>query len=100
METFADVIARVLPYGSDLLAPALTRGATVLVVAHGNSLRALVALLGHLDEPGIHDLNIPPAEPLIHTVTPDRRPASSGGRYLAPDRACAAARAVAAEGHH
>ncbi|MFJ6076565.1 2,3-diphosphoglycerate-dependent phosphoglycerate mutase [Streptomyces sp. NPDC093065] len=100
VETFADVIARVLPYWSDLLAPALTHGATVLVAAHGNSLRALVALLGHLDEPGIHDLNIPPAEPLVHTITPDLRPAPSGGRYLAPDRARAAARAVAAEGHH
>ncbi|MGI3222689.1 2,3-bisphosphoglycerate-dependent phosphoglycerate mutase [Streptomyces sp. GTA36] len=100
VESFAGMIGRVRPYWSDLLAPRLARGATVLVSAHGNSLRSLVALLDHLDEPRIRALNIPTAEPLLYTVTSALGPAPAGGTYLAPARAHAAAQAVAAEGHH
>ncbi|MEV7205332.1 MULTISPECIES: 2,3-diphosphoglycerate-dependent phosphoglycerate mutase [unclassified Streptomyces] len=99
VETFAQVMTRVRPYWSDLLAPALADGATILVAAHGNSLRALVALVDHLDEPCIRTLNIPAAEPLLYTATPGLRLGPPGGRYLAPRRALAAARAVAAEGY-
>jgi 2,3-bisphosphoglycerate-dependent phosphoglycerate mutase len=100
VESFADLMDRVRPYWSDLLAPHLAQGATVLVSAHGNALRALVALLDHLDEPLIRTLNIPTAEPLLYTFTPALRPDPAGGSYLAPARAHAAALAVAAEGHH
>jgi len=99
VETFSEVTARVRPYWSDVLAPHLDHGHTVLVAAHGNSLRALITLLDHLDEPAIRALNIPTAEPLLYTMTPGFRPSPAGGRYLAPDRAHTAAQAVAAEGH-
>ncbi|MFG2639153.1 2,3-diphosphoglycerate-dependent phosphoglycerate mutase [Streptomyces sp. NPDC048362] len=99
VESFSDVVARVLPYWADVVAADLFQGRSVLVVAHGNSLRALVALLDDLDEPAIRALNIPTAEPLLYTRGPDLRPSPRGGRYLAPDRARTAAQAVAAEGH-
>lgn len=100
VETFAVVIARVLPYWSDLLAPPSLAVPPCCSPHTATFLRALVALLSHLDEPGIHDLNIPPAEPLIHTVTSDLRPPPPPAADTSPGRARAAARAVAAEGHH
>lgn len=87
-ETFAVVIARVLPYWSDLLAPPSLAVPPCCSPHTATFLRALVALLSHLDEPGIHDLNIPPAEPLIHTVTSDLRPPPAGGRHLARPGTC------------
>lgn len=51
------------------------------------------------DEPAIRTLNIPTAEPLLYAIGPGFRPFPPGGRYLAADRARAAAQAVAAEGH-
>ncbi|MFF4910922.1 2,3-diphosphoglycerate-dependent phosphoglycerate mutase [Streptomyces sp. NPDC001260] len=99
VESFADLLARVKPYWSDVLAPGLARGATLLVAAHGNSLRALVTLLDRLGEPAVRALNIPTAEPLVYRLDPGLRPLSPGGSYLAPERAHAAAAAVAAEGH-
>ena len=99
VESFADLLTRVKPYWSDVLAPALAGGATLLVAAHGNSLRALVTLLDRLGEPALRALNIPTAEPLVYHLAPDLQPLPPGGSYLAPDRAHAAAMAVAAEGH-
>ncbi|MCL6671942.1 2,3-bisphosphoglycerate-dependent phosphoglycerate mutase [Streptomyces panaciradicis] len=99
VESFAALLARVTPYWSDVLAPSLGRGATLLVAAHGNSLRALVTLLDRLDEPAVRALDIPTAEPLVHHLGPGLRPLVPGGSYLAPDRARAATAAVAAEGH-
>ncbi|MGW9032054.1 2,3-bisphosphoglycerate-dependent phosphoglycerate mutase [Streptomyces sp. NPDC055722] len=100
VESFREVRARVAPYWSDLLAPRLAQGATTLLVAHSNSLRALVSLLDRQDEPPFRVLDIPTAKPLLYAITAGFQPSPPGGHDLAPDPAHAAAQAVAAEGHH
>lgn len=100
VERFADVIARVAPYWADVLAAQLLSGRTVLVVAHGNSLRALVAVLDRLTDHEVEDLNVPTGAPLLYRFDAALRPAVRGGRYLEPAAAQAAALAVAAEGHN
>jgi 2,3-bisphosphoglycerate-dependent phosphoglycerate mutase len=95
-ESLADVQARLLPYWADALAPALTRGQTVLVVAHGNSLRALVAYLDRLPPEAVTDLNIPTGIPLRYFFdSAELRPTVPGGQYLDPARAAQRAAAVA-----
>ncbi|MFE2373845.1 2,3-diphosphoglycerate-dependent phosphoglycerate mutase [Streptomyces sp. NPDC059398] len=99
VESLADMIARVVPYWTDVLADQLHSGHTVLVVAHGNAIRALVAVLDRLSEHEVEELNIPTGAPL-HYVFDDRlRPVRRGGRYLDPAGAREAAEAVAVEGH-
>ncbi|MGW5115285.1 2,3-bisphosphoglycerate-dependent phosphoglycerate mutase [Streptomyces noursei] len=100
VESLADVITRIAPYWADVLAPHIRRGRTVLVVSHGNALRALVAVLDRLTPDEVEQLNIPTAAPLHYTFDAALRPTARGGRYLDPARAKAAAKAVAAEGHH
>jgi 2,3-bisphosphoglycerate-dependent phosphoglycerate mutase len=97
-ESLADVVARLLPYWRDAIVPDLRAGGPVLVVAHGNSLRALVAHLDVLSPAEVLDLNIPTGMPLRYDLDDDLRPLLRGGRYLEPDAAAAAAAAVAAEG--
>lgn len=99
VERFTDVIVRVVPYWADVLAAQLLSGRTVLVVAHGNSLRALVAVLDRLTDHEVEDLNVPTGAPLLYRFDAALRPAVRGGRYLEPASAQAAALAVAAEGH-
>ncbi|MCS0603703.1 2,3-bisphosphoglycerate-dependent phosphoglycerate mutase [Streptomyces sp. LP11] len=99
VESQADVTARVVPYWADVLAPRLRTGAVVLVVAHGNSLRALVTVLDGLDEAGVQRLDIPTGAPLRYDFDPDLRSVARGGTYLDPGAARAGAAAVAAEGH-
>lgn len=98
-ESLADVLNRLLPYWIDTLAIDLHRGRTALVVAHGNSLRALIMHLDRLAPTEVAELNIPTGIPLCyeldHTLTPQQR----GGHYLDPDAARSAAVAVASEGH-
>ncbi|PZG17487.1 phosphoglyceromutase [Nonomuraea aridisoli] len=97
-ESLADVIARLLPYWYDVIAPDLRAGHTVLVVAHSNSLRALVAHLDRLDREEVMALNIPTGMPLRYDLGDDLRPVLRGGRYLDPEAAAAGARAVADQG--
>lgn len=95
-ESLRDVIGRVGPLWDevrDLLADALT----VLVVGHGNSLRALCALLDELSAAEVQDLNLPPGEPLVYRWTSDGL-TPRGGRYLDPGDALAAAARIAHEG--
>jgi 2,3-bisphosphoglycerate-dependent phosphoglycerate mutase len=66
-ESLADTAARVLPYYEKVIEPLLLQGKNVLVVAHGNSLRALVMKLDNLTKEQIVELNIPTAEPIIYT---------------------------------
>jgi 2,3-bisphosphoglycerate-dependent phosphoglycerate mutase len=99
VESLADMTARVAPYWADVLAPQLRTGATVLVVAHGNSLRALVTVLDRLTEEEVHRLNIPTGAPLRYDLDPSMHPLMRGGTYLNPDSALARAELVAAEGH-
>jgi 2,3-bisphosphoglycerate-dependent phosphoglycerate mutase len=97
-ESLADVVARLLPSWNEAIAPDLRAGGPVLVVAHGNSLRALVAHLDELSPAEVLGLDIPTGMPLTYDLDDALRPLVRGGRYLEPERAAAAAAAVAAEG--
>jgi 2,3-bisphosphoglycerate-dependent phosphoglycerate mutase len=79
-ESLKDTLARVQPYWNERLAPELKRGRTVLLVAHGNSLRALVKMLDGLSEQAIVELNIPTGVPLLYEL--DDTLAPRGSRYL------------------
>ena len=98
-ECLADVLARVLPYWYDSIIPDLRAGLTVLVVAHGNSLRALVKHLDSISDEAIAALNIPTGMPLQYDLdTTTWKPTNPGGTYLDPDAAAEAAAAVANQG--
>ncbi|GAA5142705.1 phosphoglyceromutase [Nocardioides marinquilinus] len=97
-ECLKDVIARLLPYWNSDVAADLTPGRTVLVAAHGNSLRAIVKHLDGISDDDIAGLNIPTGMPLVYELDADLRPTGDGGRYLDPAAAAAAAAAVANQG--
>ncbi|MEV6865713.1 phosphoglyceromutase [Streptosporangium subroseum] len=97
-ECLKDVVGRMLPYWYDQIVPELAAGRTVLVVAHGNSLRALVKHLDGVSDEDIAGLNIPTGIPLQYELDGDFRPTTKGGRYLDPDAAEAAIEAVANQG--
>ncbi len=97
-ECLADVVDRLLPYWYDAIVPDLRAGQTVLVVAHGNSLRALVKHLDGLSEEAVVGLNIPTGQPLRYELDDDLVPTAPGGEYLDAAAAAAAAEAVAAQG--
>jgi 2,3-bisphosphoglycerate-dependent phosphoglycerate mutase len=92
------VVGRLLPYWQDAIIPALAAGQTVLVVAHGNSLRALVKHLDGIGDAEIAELNIPTGIPLVYELDDQFRPVVPGGRYLDPEAAREAAAAVASQG--
>jgi 2,3-bisphosphoglycerate-dependent phosphoglycerate mutase len=92
-ECLADVVDRLLPYWYQEIVPELKDGKVVLVVAHGNSLRALVKHLDDVSEADIVELNIPTGIPLVYELDDELQPISS--RYLGdPEAAQAAADAV------
>jgi 2,3-bisphosphoglycerate-dependent phosphoglycerate mutase len=91
-------VARLLPYWYDAIVPDLAAGRTVFVVAHGNSLRALVKHLDGISDAAIAELNIPTGIPLRYELDDDFRPVSPGGQYLDPEAAVAAAEAVKNQG--
>lgn len=95
-ESLADVMARVRPVWEDDLAPRLRAGATILVVAHGNTLRALVTDMLALSDAEAEALNIPAGHPLVFDVAADG--AVGAGRYLDEASAAVATALVAAEG--
>jgi 2,3-bisphosphoglycerate-dependent phosphoglycerate mutase len=97
-ECLKDVVERMLPYWYDSIVPDLRAGATVLVAAHGNSLRALVKHLDGMSDEEVVRLNIPTGIPLVYDLDDDMRPVKIGGEYLDPDAAEAAIAAVAAQG--
>lgn len=97
-ECLADVLDRMLPYWYDAIVPDLLGGKTVLVTAHGNSLRALVKHLDGLGEDEVVGLNIPTGIPLVYELDADLRPVTEGGQYLDPDAAADAIAAVANQG--
>ena len=97
-ECLKDVVARLLPYWYDGLVPDLRAGLRVLVVAHGNSLRALVKHLDGIGDEDISGLNIPTGIPLRYELDDSLRPTVRGGSYLDPSAAAAAIEAVAAQG--
>ena len=97
-ECLKDVIERMLPYWDASIVPDLASGRTVLVAAHGNSLRAIVKHLDGISDEDIAGLNIPTGMPLVYELDGDNRPTGDGGRYLDPEAAAAAAEAVANQG--
>ena len=100
-ECLKDVLERMLPWWYDGIVPDLRRGATVLVAAHGNSLRSLVKHLEQMSPDAVVELNLPTGEPLVYDLDQDLQPVGEigpgglRGRYLNPDRALAKADAVA-----
>ncbi len=88
-ESLKDTLGRVLPYWRDRIAPQLSSGRNVLVVAHGNSLRALVKMLDRISESDIVELNIPTGVPLLYELDAALDPVSH--RYLGDPTAVAAA---------
>ncbi|GAB3206880.1 phosphoglyceromutase [Marinactinospora thermotolerans] len=97
-ECLADVVHRMLPYWYDSIVPDLAAGRTVLVAAHGNSLRALVKHLDGIDDETIAGLNIPTGIPLVYELNDDFTPRKAGGEYLDPEAAKAAIEAVKNQG--
>lgn len=93
-ECLKDVVVRMLPYWYDRIVPDLVQGRKPIVVAHGNSLRALVKHLDGLTDQEVVDLNIPTGIPLVYDLDGSLRAVSR--RYLGDaDAAAAAAAAVA-----
>jgi 2,3-bisphosphoglycerate-dependent phosphoglycerate mutase len=98
-ECLKDVVTRMLPYWYDAIVDDLFAGKTVLVAAHGNSLRALVKHLDQISDTAIAGLNIPTGIPLLYDFQPGSlNPADAGGVYLDPEAAAEAAAAVANQG--
>lgn len=97
-ECLSDVVDRFLPYYTDVIIPDLRTGKTVLMVAHGNSLRALVKYLDGMSDDDVVGLNIPTGIPLRYDLDARLRPLVAGGTYLDPDAAAAGAAAVASQG--
>jgi len=96
-ECLKDVIERFMPYWEGPLQEDLRAGQTVLVTAHGNSLRGLVKHLDQISDEDIAGLNIPTGMPLVYTLGDDLMP-TRPGEYLDPEAAAEAAAAVAAQG--
>jgi len=97
-ECLATVVDRFLPYFTDVIVPDLRLGKTVVIAAHGNSLRALVKYLDGMSDEDVADLNIPTGIPLRYDLDADLRPTVVGGSYLDPEAAAAGAAAVASQG--
>ncbi len=97
-ECLKDVVVRMLPYWHESIVPDLKGGKTVLVTAHGNSLRALVKHLDGISDEDIAGLNIPTGIPLHYSLNDDLTPVIKGGEYLDPLAAADAIKAVANQG--
>jgi 2,3-bisphosphoglycerate-dependent phosphoglycerate mutase len=96
-ECLKDVVTRMLPYWEAEIVPSLRAGSTVLVAAHGNSLRALVKHLDGISDSDIAGLDIPTGIPLRYELDEQLRPVRAG-EYLDPEAAAVAAAAVANQG--
>ena len=96
-ESLKETVARFVPYWESTIAPDIRAGKRVLIVAHGNSLRALVKHLDNIPDADIIDLNIPTGVPLVYDLADDLTP--QGSRYLGDQAAIEqAVAAVAAQG--
>ena len=97
-ESLDDVVERVRPLWSRTLAPELVEGHCVLVIGHGNSLRALCAAIDTLDDEELEGLNLPTAQPIVYRVDHAGRATPRGGEYLDPDNAWLEAIRISLEG--
>ena len=97
-ECLKDVVERFVPYYEQAIVPDLRAGRTVLIAAHGNSLRALVKYLDGMSDEDVVGLNIPTGIPLRYDLDDNLKPRINGGEYLDPEAAAAGVAAVAAQG--
>lgn len=97
-ECLKDVLERMLPFWLSDIQPALKDDKTVLITAHGNSLRALIKHLDDVSDEEIAELNVPTGIPLVYKLDENFKPLIRGGEYLDPEAAAAGAAAVAAQG--
>ena len=97
-ECLKDVVERLMPYLNDEIAMDLRQGKTVLVVAHGNSIRAIVKHLACISDSDIAEVNIPTGIPLLYRFDDDFEPIVKEGEYLDPEAAKASIAAVANQG--
>ncbi|WP_433266111.1 phosphoglyceromutase [Actinosynnema sp. CS-041913] len=97
-ECLLDVVKRMIPYWDAEIVPDLRAGRTVLVAAHGNSLRALVKHLDNISDEAIAGLNIPTGIPLRYDLDESLKPVKPGGTYLDPAAAADAIKSVANQG--
>ncbi|CAN2245595.1 GpmA Phosphoglycerate mutase 1 [actinobacterium SCGC AAA044-D11] len=97
-ECLKDVITRMIPYFTGEIADDMNAGKTVLVTAHGNSIRAMVKHIDCISDADIAGVNIPTGIPLFYEFGDDWEPIKKGGEYLDPDAAKAAIEAVANQG--
>ena len=97
-ECLKDVLARMMPFWDSEIVPSLKQNKTVLITAHGNSLRALIKELDGIGDRDVAELNIPTGIPLLYRLATDLKPLVSGGEYLDPEAALAGAKAVANQG--
>jgi 2,3-bisphosphoglycerate-dependent phosphoglycerate mutase len=93
-ECLRDTVIRFLPYWHETIAPMVRSGKRVIVVAHGNSLRALIKYLDNISDADIVGLNIPTGQPLVYEFDADLKPLRN--YYLADPAAIAAAQAAVA----
>ena len=91
-ESLKDTVARFLPHWHEVIAPDIKAGKRVLIVAHGNSLRALVKYLENIQDDKIVELNIPTGIPLVYSLNEDLKPLT---KYYLGDQAAAEAKAAA-----
>jgi 2,3-bisphosphoglycerate-dependent phosphoglycerate mutase len=96
-ECLKDTVARFLPYWHESIAPAVRSGQSIVIAAHGNSLRALVKYLDNISDSEIVELNIPTGQPLVYELDDDLKPLR---HYYLGDQAAieAAMKAVANQG--
>jgi 2,3-bisphosphoglycerate-dependent phosphoglycerate mutase len=97
-ECLKDVVKRLMPYLDNEIAMDLRQGKTVLVVAHGNSIRAIVKHLACISDSDIAEVNIPTGIPLLYRFDDDFEPIVKEGEYLDPEAAKASIAAVANQG--
>ena len=97
-ECLSDVLDRLLPYWHDAICPDLRSGKTVLVAAHGNSLRAIIKHLDNVSDEDIVSVNVPTGIPLLYELDDDLKPMIRGGKYLDPEAADIAMEKVANQG--
>lgn len=97
-ECLKDVLERMLPYWHEAIVPDLKEGKTVMVAAHGNSLRAIIKHLDGISDDDIAGVNVPTGIPLLYELDEEFKPIVKGGRYLDPQAASEAIQAVANQG--
>jgi len=97
-ECLKDVVDRLIPYLTNEIAADMRKGLRTLVVAHGNSIRAIVKHIDCISDEEIAKLNIPTGIPLLYQFDDDFEPTKKGGEYLDPEAARVAIEAVANQG--